>query len=91
VVAHLKTATAPQKKAARSGTDVVDRRHAMPPSERDERVALAVEKRIALDDERASSLIAKGLEGAAKSGALLDCSTTRRRPSACAAARTSSA
>ena len=46
---------------ARDGkfADVVDRRYAMPPSERDERVALTVEKRIALDDESASPLIAK--------------------------------
>ena len=46
---------APQRKFA----DVIDRRNAMPPSERDERVALTVEKRIALDDESASPLIAK--------------------------------
>src|SRR5215204_1601807 len=50
---------------ARDGkfADVVDRRYAMPPSERDERVALTVEKRITLDDESASPLIAKSLEG----------------------------
>src|SRR3954466_1908547 len=49
---------------ARDGkfADVVDRRYAMAPSERDERVALTVEKRIALDDESASPLIAKSLE-----------------------------
>ena len=42
---------------ARDGkfADVVDRRYAMPPSERDERVALTVEKGIPLDDERASA------------------------------------
>src|SRR5215217_7946835 len=47
----------------RKFADVVDCRYAMPPSERDERVALTVEKRIALDDESASQLIAKSREG----------------------------
>src|SRR5215203_1442540 len=50
---------------ARDGkfADVIDRRNAMAPSEPDDRVALTVKKGIALDDERASSLIAKRLEG----------------------------
>src|SRR5215208_4340066 len=65
----------------RKFADVVDRRYAMPSSERDERVALTVEKGIPLDDERASSLIAKSLEGRRESGVRLDRSTTKRRPS----------
>ena len=63
---------------------MVDRRYAMPSSERDERVALTVEKGIPLDDERASSLIARVSKAASKSGVRLDRSTTKRRPSACA-------
>src|SRR5215208_1709364 len=75
----------------RKFADVVDRRYAMPSSERDERVALTVDKGSPWTTSAPACSLRRVSKAAAKSGVRLDRSTTKRRPSACAATWTSSA